>query len=360
MPSILLIDDKRSLLEELEQALRRELDGENIEIRTWVPEDSAEDAHTTFERLVDPDTILVITDHDLTSQGQTGLFGSSIVAWCQQRAIPVGDFSRGNPSGLPNNPDLFELRVPTNDIGAVFIAGVYRGFRDIRDAIASSTELLKVRSPAAALAAILGVADLENEFALYMPRLAPASGALMSRISSEGLKQEEDISAEEKRRVLGYIAGHLLLNSVLRFPGPILSTRALKAFLATNEADDPDILGMLAPARYEGPFSTLDTFHWMEKVETLLNGFLTSEDEAETPGELFRTAVERKLGRAVRRHDCPRCEGVNGGYYCPFTDRTVCQRSNCSVGSSSWIPQGATLCRIERDFFAEWSPILGF
>jgi hypothetical protein len=178
----------------------------------------------------------------------------------------------------------------------------------------------------------------------------------------ETAPDDQEPSDERKRRLLSYIIGHLLLNAVLRFPGPIMSMRALKAYTASDEADAPDILALFAPAAYAGPFSRLDTFFWLSKVDEILDtyiGALPADVQTETSGEMNRKAIEAHLNRDLARHGCPRCQGANGGFYCPLTQRTVCLRQDCSVGSNSWIPAGARLCRIERDFFDEWAPVLG-
>ena len=72
-----------------------------------------------------------------------------------------------------------------------------------------------------------------------------------------------------------------------------------------------------------------------------------------------RAIVEAEVGRTLGRHACDRCQGERGGYWCPFAKRPVCERKDCSVGSSNLIPQGAGLTRIERDFYDTWIPLLG-
>src|SRR5712692_1629593 len=126
MKSILLIDDDADLLREFTAALGNRL-GDQVEIRKWVPAKD-HNPQEVFDRLVDADTKLVITDHDLTKLGQTGLFGASIVSWSQARFIPVGDFSRGNVAAVPKESELFELRVPTRPAEAAdFVVTIYRG-----------------------------------------------------------------------------------------------------------------------------------------------------------------------------------------------------------------------------------------
>jgi hypothetical protein len=361
MKSLLLIDDDETLLENLAAQLRGRL-ANTAEVRTWAPTIDDADPRAAFDNLVDADTSLVVTDYDLTRAGQTGLFGTSVVGWCQSRSIPVGDFSRGHPGELPEQPDLFEVRVPTDPQQAVaYIATLFRGFTRIEAALRDRPELLALNSPASVVAGVLEASSEESQFALYGVRLGTASGALLGKVSAAAQTDGEPTN-EDKIKLLTYIVGHLLLNAVLRFPGPILSTKALQGYLATNEASAGDVQALFRAARYAGPFSELDNYFWFSRLNDVLDPLVQSLPEdtsAETQGEINRRAVELALGRNLHRHACPRCQGVNGGFYCPFTKSTVCVRTDCSVGSNSWIPPGAKLCRIEREFFDEWAPILG-
>lgn len=356
MPAILFIDDKPDQLRGLTDGVRRELDGHDTELRTWIPS-KEDDPRRVFEEKLGNDTTLVVTDQDLT-EGQTGLFGSTIVEWCQQRSVPVADYSRGKVGDLKNEPDLFEIRVPRTGSASSFVTGVYLGFERINKAIAVNEDLWNERSPAAVLARVVDAPDAEADFALYAVRLAAASGALTSRVIQAADPNEEP-SQQTKRDLLAYIVGHLLLNAVLRYPGPVLSLRSLAAYLATSDAGTSKVLTLFEPARYNGPFAELDTFHWLSRVDQILERIIPIGVSTETNGELHRVAVEGSINEVLGRHTCPRCKGQNGGFFCPFTRKTVCVRPDCSVGSNSWIPQGARLCRIEREFFDEWSPILG-
>ena len=363
MNSILLIDDKATVLEELERGLRKLLGPKDAEIRRWSPSKEVTDPRAAFEKLIDKDTVLVVTDQDLTGTGATGLFGSSIVAWCQGLAIPVGDYSRALQSKLPKEPNLFEVRVPPDpDRAASLIAAVFRGFARIREQLAANKDLLAKRSPAAAIAGLLDVQALESQFALYGVRLGATSAALVERFVSTAAPDKEP-TEEEKRALLAYIVGHLLLNAVLKFPGPIASATELSGYLGVAPGEMAEIGKLLEAAVYKGPFSEVCTYYWVSKVDDLLRPLIDAlketEAKTETHGERHRVALEQKLGKKLKRYDCPRCHGQNGGYWCPFTSHAVCQRPDCSVGANSWVPQGARLCRIERGFYDEWAPILG-
>jgi hypothetical protein len=356
VPAILFIDDKPEQVDSLIDQVRQKLGERNVELRSWVPRER--DPRKAFDDHLSTDTTLVVTDQDLT-EAQLGLFGSTIVEWCQQRAVPVADYSRALGE-IKKEPDLFEIRVPRDERKtASFVTGVFHGFDAINNKLEEDNEIALGRSPAAVLARVVNAPDAEADFALYAIRLASASGALTSRVMAFADPSKEP-SDKEKRAILAYIVGHLLLNSVLRYPGPILSLRALEAYLATNQAGDPKVLDLFKTARYDGPFAELDTFHWLGRVDEILEPLIPEGNLPETNGELHRHVIERALNTELERHPCPeRCKGQNGGYLCPFTQKTVCIRADCSVGSNSWIPQGARICRIEREFFDEWAPVLG-
>jgi hypothetical protein len=362
--AILIIDDKQDYLDGLTGALRTLLANDQVEVLAWVPRDT-DKPMAVFEAFLNQhDVRLVVTDYDLTEQGQLGFFGATVVDWCQAEAIPVGDFSRGHASSLAKEPNLFELRVPVDsyDVAADYVANIFRGFLAIGSAIDSNATLLSQRSPAAALATMLQVPGLVGQFSQYGIRYGGANSALIDRFAETA---SPDIQPERRTRarLLTYIMGHLLLNSILRFPGPLLDRRGLEAFLAIKPGSHQDVEPLLAKAHYMGPFADLGPFYWTEAVEEILETAderLNPDEEYSSPGQFNRKRAEALLGKTLPVDPrCERCSGENGGFLCPFSDRTVCQRADCAVVSNVWIPAGARLSRFERGFYDEWAPILG-
>jgi len=367
--AILLIDDNAQHLEELYRALELALAGAAAIVR-WSP---APDDHPmeVFNRLIDEHPIrLVITDYDLTSQGKLGLFGATVVDWCQLHALPVGDFSRNHISSLAREPNLFELRIPidTPQIAATFIAHVFDGFVQVRTAVDEKASLMTHRSPAAALADLLNAPHLITQFSQYGVRYGGANASLVDvfqkrvPMSDDGLEDERK-RTERQKKVLAYIMGHLLINGVMRFPGPLVNAGALAAFLAVSSEEVAQIGQLFAATRYDGPFGELESYWWTDRVEQLLEGYrhqLANDAAFGSPGAERRALLELALNRAMTRDTaCPRCQGKEGGFQCPYTYRAVCQRGDCSVVSNIWIPPGARLARFEREFYDEWAPILG-
>lgn len=358
MPNIVLIDDVENNLVELRDAIAASTAGRELEVRTWLPSADDASAEESFDQHVDGNTVLVVTDYDLTSGGKTGLFGSTIVDWCNRRLIPVGDYSRGNKAKLPKEPDQYEIRVPQDTaIAAGFILSVFDGFDAIQKAIGNNwATLSQKRSPAAILADILGRPLEESRLALYGVKIGAPNSSLMESIS-----QHENVEVE-KQRFIAYIIGHLLLNVILRFPGSIIDCEALAAFLAVNKSEMPSLRDTFASAVYQGPFCSTEPLYWLSDVESILETLQDGAevDDAATIGKLNRITLEHALTRTFARHGCPRCGGDEGGFICAFTHKTVCMRSDCSVASNAWIPQGARLCRIEKIYYDEWAPMLGF
>lgn len=356
--SIAIVDDARAQLAELETKLATILVGEDVQVRSWAPK-SGDDAEAELAKLVNGGTGLVVTDYDLTGNGSMGLFGATVVAWCQARLIPVADFSRNNAGQLPSEPMLFELRVPSDlNEGAHYAARLYLGFRDLADAL-GRTDTGAFRSPAEALATVLERPKLENRLSLYTSLLGAASPSLLERMKGAFAADPVAVAAE-KNRLLSYVLGHLLVNAVLRYPGPILSDKALCAYAAVNYAEREELSQFFAKAVYAGPFAADHGFYWRSEVDDVLEALEVDEaPNVENPGALRRSIVETALGRRLARHECARCLGENGGYLCPFTHKTVCERRDCSVGSTSWIPSGADVSRVDRDFYDEWAPFLG-
>lgn len=362
--SIAIVDDNAEFLEKLRSALERDLVGEKVELREWRPVDGQNPVEF-FNGMVDNNTLLVVTDYDLTKGGMTGMFGANVISWCQDKLIPVGDFSRQNIGTTELKEDaLFEFRIPTDiENSASFASRLFRGFRSLRELLSGDDiDLQTIRGPAQAMAIVLGRPEEENLFALYMPPLGAANAPLAASLRA-GANQDKNPDDTERVRLLSYVVGHILANAVLRYCGPILSPEAMCAYVAAPFSERESIGGIFGDALYRGPFSHGLNYYWRSNVDQLIAveaAEIQDEVEYESSGARNRAVVEIMLHRKLATHDCTRCGGVNGGYLCPFTKRPVCERIDCSVASNNWIPAGATASRIEKDFYDEWAPILGF
>ena len=375
MPNILLIDDVEKSLNELQEALTKRLANKQLQVKIWLPEEkemaaAGGGAREIFRKQLDAETLFVVTDYDLTKTGVTGLFGSTIVNWCKRELIPVGDYSRGSQKELPDEPDQYEIRIPHEpEAAAKYIANVFQAILWFREKIEEQWETVqKKRSPSGGLAQLLGRPLEESKFALYGVKLGAANSALMERMSDDDAKEigeaeREVMLEEERKKLLSYVLVHLLLNVVLRFPGPLLKGEDLAAFLGIAPSALPEVEKLFQAARYTGPFAGLYDIYWLTDVSSILEGLKTPGVNLEnltSVGKMNREILEAHLHTKFARHDCERCQGEEGGFICPFTRRTTCQREDCSVTSNAWVPQGARLCRIEKGFYEEWAPLLGF
>ena len=367
-PAILLVDDKKRNLDRLQSRVREEL-GElpKEQVAGWNPRGLSGDLEKAFVERIGDDTVLVVTDLDLTP-AVPGLFGHSIVAWCRKRFIPVGDFS-SKIGALPKESDLFELRVPRGESAAVvFIARMYRGFRDLRAGMEKNVTLLsETESPGQLLATLLGRSELESQFSPYMTRPGMFNASLVDTLAALGVGGAQG-QETEKTRLLTYIVGHVFVNAVLRYPGPLLAKGPCCAYLAMSEEDAETALGLFGDAGFDGAFADGEKLYWRDKVDAVVERLSADHEVADADFESFgdfrRAVVSRALqsvGRTATAHGCTRdgCNGTKGGFWCPFTGRPVCEREDCSSTASSWVPSGAYACRVERDYFDERAPILG-
>jgi hypothetical protein len=351
---IVIIDDDEEHLESLKAEITANLGDAGGEVITWRPK-FEDDVLQAFDGLVADGVTLMVTDYDLTKKGPPGFFGDSIVAWCQQRAIPVGDYSRGNRAHLPNKPNLFEFRFPsTVKEAGPGIAAIYRGFRAIRGALDANPNLLSAPSPANMLADMLHHPSAVAQFSMYTPQIG-VNASLVDLVKESRLP-------DERKALAAYILGHVLFNSVLRYAGPILDPLTLCSYFAIDDAEVERITPLFAQATYDGPFAELGPYFWRDQVDGIIEEWVqhSAAEYTGDPASYRRAILQEIIGEPqLTRYPCPRCGGERGGYRCPFTNAVVCELGECSIGSSGWIPQGADLTRVERTFFDETAPMLG-
>ena len=359
---ILLVDDDAELIKVLRSNLQKQLSDDDVEVELWVPsKEDHQDPDLILEQK-SSGTELVVTDYDLTKKGMRGFQGTNVRNWCQRNLIPVGDFSRGNQKSLPDEPDLFSMRVPVipEELAAPFIATVYRGFSSIRAKVNATP--LKGTNLSAMAAIVLGRPKLEPSVSLYFSRLASSTPWIRKRLS----EMAEEGSAghrEDTAKLVSYVLGHAIQNLILAFPGPLMNLPVLAAYLSTLPDDANEFVQKASLEAYTGPFADLGPYYWREEVDEFIDR-LVDGSEAEPPSDeslVNHFALGLALGRIPTPHKCSRgnCEGKRGGFWCPFTKRPVCVRGDCSEATTAWIPDGADLCRVEKDFFDEFAPLLG-
>jgi hypothetical protein len=353
LDDVLVIDDEPERLSQICSALEEELGG-SVGIVPWRPAKD-EDPLAAFSAQIASGVGLVVTDDDLT-RSQLGLLGSAITSWAQDRFLPVCNFSRQPQRKLPHERDFFELRVP--DIGddaerAKFIARMYHGFNALRRHVEDTPDATPTPS---LLADAIGHPQMRDELAPFITSVGSANSWLRQAVVG-------DVAAVEgmgRVNFLAFLLGHVMVNAVLEYPGPILGREPLAAYCALDKSIAGELAGLFQAAAYDGPFSAPGMYFVRREVDRRIDELAASAPaaDADESDQYSRQIVEKAIGHGAP-HDCPRCDGLRGGLWCPFTQRAVCNREDCSVASNGWLPRGSTLCRVERDHFDKWSPLLG-
>ena len=173
---ILLVDDAGGQLGRLAAAVEGALDGGGVEVipRRPAPYEGRARALRRVRRGGDAaDGDRLRPDQD----GPAGFFDASVGAWCQRRAIPVGDHCRGNKRNALKQPNLFEFRSPSSAIDpAAELVAMHRGFSDLRARLDVESNLLSEPTPANMLVAALDRPGLATHFSLHTPQIAANPG----------------------------------------------------------------------------------------------------------------------------------------------------------------------------------------
>ena len=203
---------------------------------------------------------------------------------------------------------------------------------------------------------------MESQLAPYLSRPGLFNASLL-QVLTDAEHKNQSAKAAQKTKLLTYILGHVLVNAVLKYPGPILAEGPFCAYLATSDKDIDRIAGLFDSALYAGPFDDGGRLFWRDKVDDVIEDLATTLNVADSAFESFgdyhRAVMAKALDGPLAKHNCERCEGDKGGFWCPFKKKAICERGDCSSTASSWVPSGAYACRVEKEFFDEWSPILG-
>lgn len=350
-PILLLIDDDTRQLDALESAVRKAVGESALEIRRWQPSRDEGPVGDSIAAALAPRPTLVVTDHDLGESGPAGLRGATIISRCRAAAIPVGVYSRHLPDEL-EEPDLFNFVFESDaELAADAIANIVLGFHQLSALLSARDETEDHDSWSSTLANLLGQPQASNSFSLYSVRTGASHHGLI-----ESLMKERGV--EVARHILEtYVLGHLLKNSILRYPGPLLDGPTLCSYLAVSDACEAELTELFKACAYDGPFSQLRRFFWHQLVEDQL--FEMGGDNFDIDDAFQRRALLAASLKDPGLHPCDHCDGDRGGYRCPYIDRTVCDLPQCSVPTSSWIPQGAYLSRADRDYYDRLSPLLG-
>ena len=353
--NVLLIDDNSKYLGNINHALGKILEPQGIRINAWNPVQNDGNPAQVIKSYLKKAPVMVITDFDISSEGLNAFYGPAIVQWCKSQLIPVGEYSQKNIIGHKEQPNLFDISVPSDQKAApTHIAAIVDGFLSIRKFIETNRGVIdKKLSLSKIISLILGREHLHLQFDQYIESIDKVSNNII--LYMNGTKK---VNAKKLKTISTYIIGHLLLNSILKYPGPIISEQALCSYLSIADDNNDDLAKIFESAIYHGPFSTIGRYYWCEDVDQIILQKGKSISGKFEGNGVFNQEVLRKLGGKFKPFQCEQCNGKYGGYYCPFTKKTVCELESCSSFSAGWVPRGADICRIDRNFFDTWSTLL--
>ena len=172
---------------------------------------------------------MVVTNYDLSSDGLNGFYGPTIVQWCKSQLVPVGEYSQTKKFGYLEQPNLFDISVPSDqNIAPTHIASIVDGFLSIRNFIESNQGMFENKlSLSKIISLMLGREHLHLQFNQYIESIDKVSNNII--LYMNGTKK---VAAKKLQTISSYIIGHLLLNSILKYPGPIISEQALCSYLS--------------------------------------------------------------------------------------------------------------------------------
>ncbi len=352
---IYIIDDEEEILNQLKDGVESNLQSKEIKVECWQPSSASVNPLTKISEILADNPLLIVTDFDLTKNGIKGLIGPSIVEFCQNSLIPVCEYSRQSIIKFPETPNLYKIYLSRNIARASHeIASICLGFKQVRDYF-NEDHNIKELSYATALANLLERDKLYYEFSKYIESYNKVNQFIVEEVK----KNDENGNVDKMKKIFVYMVGHVLLNTILRYPGPIISENVLCAYMGVSTEDSEKLGKKFTKAIYSGPFDKIDKFYWLEDVDRILEKVYQEMNETleiDQIGE-FNHALALQIEPSLRSHNCVQCKGKFGGYYCPFTKKTVCDKEECSIVSDRWLPNGANMCRIHRSYYDGWEPL---
>jgi hypothetical protein len=298
--------------------------------------------------LIDHQIDLVLLDTDLSRIGN-GVGQTTYRQAFQNLGIPVCRYTkRGSDTVIINFKKLRRLAV--EGASSVFVPGdklrgadlpkllpwmkdIHQGFSTLRERLISEPKLLtETMGPVDILAKALDEPTLKSDLLGYT-----AQNFFFFAAPEES---QRDIRQNQATRL-----GYWLLNYILEFPGPILSSKAAAAFLNVkiNSFENETLQNHIASARYKGPFCGLDQYYWRKKLLDILDSDNGDIAKAEALKDVTLTRVDSK-------------NPESSAYLCIVSGKLI--PASKAGPQPDWIPSGAQLARISQDFYDELGPML--
>ncbi len=349
-------NDKRAkrLLSFLRRSLRGQADIKRFEPGIAAAKRKNELFETRLGKEMDrpayKNTILFVTDRDLSkTPGYVGLSEAAVVRVADAADLPVILYAQGASFNVLERrrgwgDGSIVLKGKSTEEHAAELTVLIKGFLQIG---AKYGAMLRgpqhMRSPAALMAELMG-----------RPQY-------LDRVSQYGLGDQKYfaeivplVKADTRRPLemrLMRILGTWLYDSILRFPGLLVSGMAAASYL---DIDPPEFEGnkqierLFASARYRGPFSEgASPIWWRPDLDDIL---LKAQCDS------GRALVKKKIRRDPGNCKCSVDPSKRAGFFCMVTEKPVSDSE--SEAAVSWFPPGADLARINKRVFEELRPWL--
>jgi len=357
MTSILLFDDIQEELDQIKAELNNILRN-STEVVDFSPNSQPSGGESYDQYVSDwieelaktKDVGLIACDKELGRyRTLPGFSATPVSAVAQQKGIPFCQYSRqagdeerdfANYNRLQRwSSEEITLEGIEPKSWAGQIAALFQGFQTIRNEYQQG---LVARTPAAALATILGRADEESRISLF------GSGGQGFLIETLAFYDPEAPDKHLVTKRMPRVLGNWLYLSILRFPGIVLNEVAAASYLNINETDfaNPAVQALFQDAKYKGPFWELGPWWWRSLLDQNL-------DEAESDdGKEIAAKHDIEVAECLDPDN-----GARSGFYCMLTRKPVSLEN--SRGGISWFPAGADLARIRKDKFDEITALVG-
>jgi DNA-binding NarL/FixJ family response regulator len=347
---------------EIEKALKRAV-GAEFRIERFEAPDTDE-AGTYEDRLREAlkgkraDSLtIIVTDRDLSAlKNYRGLSEATVSKVAADLSVPVCVYAAGKDDSLlerHRSGGGGKILLDSSDPGTMArrVRVLAHGFRQLREVVARITKSKKMRQkyhgPATVLAEMLEAPEVVDQLSLY----TRGDQRMISGLTPVQSRPGKVSQSPEDVRSIALALGVWLYDSILRFPGVILGWTAAASFLEIEPSamKDAAVRRTFAKAQYKGPFSdTEEPRWWRHRLVELLK----SKDVPDG-GAL----VKKVTGKRPKPCLCSVDNKAPAGFLCVMTEKPVCDAH--SVAQVGWLPRGADLARVRRDYYDEIGPWVG-
>ncbi len=248
--------------------LSKKLKSKGVEVRNWVTRVENISSLANIDKILKINPILEVTNYGFPD-GLKNIYGPAVVNICKANLIPVGKYSKHVDNDFIENPNLFDIIIPyKSDNLATYIAHIYDGFKMIQEHLNLNPQIsdYEMNLPKI-MTNIVRRDNMYNDFFWYTKNITDNNLA-------KYMTENSNFSGKSKKTlikyILVYVIGHIFLNSVLKYPGPILSEDALCSYLSIKKPAPDALQKLFSGAKYKGPFCKLNRFYWRRDVDIIM------------------------------------------------------------------------------------------